>query len=163
MPLAEQEAVAPPLRRIVELQEVEEQRRHQVGAGERPAEMAVLRRGDRDDMAAQRGGASLQRELIHWSVFSVSWCLGGQSLGTYFTSTRLPSLNPSRKPCSCAGQRSGYLRAKVFISSACAAGSFTTLPVAVNDGPSLLPTAILAVGRPALMRRTRHDAGRVPT
>ena len=58
--LAEQEAIAPPLRRVVELQEVEEQRRHQVGARQRAAEVAVLLRGDRHDVAPQRGRAPPQ-------------------------------------------------------------------------------------------------------
>ena len=61
VPLAEQEAVAPARRRVLELQDVEEQRRHQVGARHRAAEVAVLRGGDRDDVPAQRGGAAAER------------------------------------------------------------------------------------------------------
>jgi hypothetical protein len=58
--LAEQEAVAPAPRRVLELQDVEERRRHEVGAGQRAAEMTVLHRGDRDDVAPQRRRAAAE-------------------------------------------------------------------------------------------------------
>jgi hypothetical protein len=59
--LAEQEAVASARRRVLELQHVEEQGGHEIGGGQRPAQVAVLLGGDADHVRAQRRGAAAQR------------------------------------------------------------------------------------------------------
>ena len=70
---------------------------------------------------------------------------------------------PFRNPSSCFFQPSGYFFANVSMSFFSSAGSRTSSPRAVKLGPSGFPTAIFAFGRPALMRFTRQEVGRVPT
>ncbi len=77
------------------------------------------------------------------------------SAGSYLINTRDPFAKPSRKLFSYEDQPSGYFLANVSNNTLFTSGSVTIDPLAANDGPSGLPTAILAFVRPAWMRLTR--------